>query len=313
MHRTKKNRGSALLTALFIMTLVAIVATAMTTRLQLDIYRTRLVIMHDKLYLASQAVIFWSLSELNNNKKQFTKTNKQGLVAQFPKNMEQLDSQVILSGGLYDLQARFNLNNVINNKSMPAFINLVHQLVPGSNETEITSLALAVKDWLTPYELAHGKDSYTSYYLSQKPPYFPSHQIMQSASEFRLVKDVSASTYIRLEPFITALPESTLVNINTAPKQVLMSLGNGISEDHANELIKARGESGFKDLKEVGELLKKLDVPNDQITIESQYFLSVASAKNSDFNLVVYALIKRSRDKQGKLTVSIIRESSNSF
>ena len=61
MQPIKLMRGSALLTALFIMTLVAIVATAMSTKLQVDIYRTRLTLTHDKLYLASQGVAVWAL------------------------------------------------------------------------------------------------------------------------------------------------------------------------------------------------------------------------------------------------------------
>lgn len=110
---TLKTKGSALLTALFIMTLVAIVATAMSMRLQQDIYRTRLVITQDKLYLASQAVTFWALNELLDKNNRFTKTNPLGMVAQYPKNMESIYNQVQLSGGLFDLQARFNLNNLV--------------------------------------------------------------------------------------------------------------------------------------------------------------------------------------------------------
>lgn len=68
MLRAKIMKGSALLTALFIMTLVAIVATAMSTKVQLDIYRTRLILTHDKLYFASQAVTFWSMGQLADKK-----------------------------------------------------------------------------------------------------------------------------------------------------------------------------------------------------------------------------------------------------
>ncbi len=312
-RKIRSSRGSALLTALFIMTLVAIVATAMTTRLQLDIYRTRLIVSHDKLFLASQLVTFWSLSELNNPNKLFTKLNEEGMVDQFPKNMQTLYSTVILSGGIYDLQARFNVNNILDKKSMNSFVNLIKNTVPGSNETVSTNFALSVKDWLIPFELARGKDDFTSYYLSQKPPYFPSRQIMQSSSELRLVKDINADTFLAIEPFVTVLPETTPVNLNTASKQVLMSLGNGISEAHVSELMMARGEEGIKDLKEITELLKKIDLPNDQITIESQYFLAVAYAKSEDFNMTVYTLIKRSKDDQKKLSVSILRESINGF
>lgn len=309
----QKVQGSALLTALFIMTLVAIVATAMSTRLQLDIYRTRLVITQDKLYLASQAVTFWALNELINKNNRFTKINKLNMVAQYPKNMERIYNQVQLSGGLYDLQAGFNLNNLIEKKSIPTFMHLINQVYSKATGQERANIALGVKHWLLTYAPGRGEDIYTSYYLSQKPPYYPSHQLIKSKSEFRLIKDVSAPVYLSLDPFITALPESTSININTAPKQVLMSLGDGLSGAQANELITARKDSGITDLKEINELLKKLNIPTDQITLESQYYLSVAYAKSDEFNLVVYSLLKRSRDRKGKLSVSVIRESINSF
>lgn len=308
-----KHKGSALLTALFIMTLVAIVATAMTTRLQLDIYRTRLIINHDKLYLAAQAVTFWSLTELNNTNRRFSTVNKLGMVAQLPPNLEHIYNQVTLGGGIYDLQSRFNLNNILEKKSMASFINLVKIVFPKSNDTDTTNLVLAVKDWVSNYDLSRGTDNYTSYYLSQNPPYFPSRQIMQSSSEFRLVKDVSPQIFLALEPFITVLPDTTSVNLNTAPKEVIMALGNGVTEAHANELIMSRGEEGIKDIKDVSEILKKIDVPDDQTTLESTYYLTVAYASNEDFNIVVYTLIKRSKDDQKKLSVSVIRETINGF
>lgn len=310
---SSKIRGSALLTALFIMTLVAIVATAMSTRLQQDIYRTRLVITQDKLYLASQAVTFWALNELLDKNNRFTKTNQLGMVAQYPKNMESIYNQVQLSGGIFDLQGRFNLNNLIEKKSIPTLMHLIGHIYSKATSRDRANMALGVKHWLLAYDLGRGEDIYTSYYLSQKPPYYPSHQLIKSKSEFRLIKDVSASAYLALEPFITALPESTSININTAPKQILMSLGDGLSEAQANELITARGENGITDLKEINELLKKFNIPSDQITIESQYYLSVAYAKNDEFSLVVYSLLKRSRDRKGKLLTSVIRESINNF
>jgi general secretion pathway protein K len=309
----KKLQGGALLTALFIMTLVAIVATAMSTRLQLDIYRTRLIITYDKLFLASQAVRFWALNQLNDQDIQYTKLNNQGMVDKYPKNMGALVNQVKLSGGLYDLQARFNLNNLSETKMMPVFNKLVSHASPNMNTTDRQKLTLVVNDWLTPYDLALGTDDYTSYYLSQKPSYYPSHLLMNSTSEFRLIKDVTSSLCQSMEPFITALPEITPLNINTASKKVLMSLGKGLREEDANEIIIARGEYGIKNLKDIEELTKKIGLPNEQITIDSKYFLSVAYASSDEFKLVVYTLLKRNRDKNGKLTVSIVRESINNF
>ena len=80
-----KETGSALITALFIMTLITIAATAMTMRLQLDIYRTRLTLTTDKLNYASQFVIFWAMGELSNNKNRYFTADLNGKVAEFPK------------------------------------------------------------------------------------------------------------------------------------------------------------------------------------------------------------------------------------
>lgn len=313
MLHVKTAKGSALLTALFIMTLVAIVATAMSTRVQLDIYRTKLIVTHDKVYLASQAVTFWALGELSNKKNKFTKANTQGVVSLFPRNMENIDNTVLLNGALYDLQAQYNINNLENRKSMIGFLNLIGVAMPQAPESEKVKLALGINDWLSSYDLARGKDNYLSYYMSQKPPYYASHQLMSSKSELRLVKDVNATLYLALEPLISALPESTPININTAPIQVLKSLSSSMKETQLNELIKVRKENGINDLSKISEILKKLNIANDQITLESTYFLSVASATSDNLNLIVYTIFKRSRDKNGKISVNVLRESFNVF
>ncbi|TAL65623.1 MAG: general secretion pathway protein GspK [Legionella sp.] len=308
----KTNKGGALLTALFIMTLVAIVATAMSIRLQLDIYRTRLINSHDQLYLAAQLVTFWSMNELNDKNKTFNKANEQGLVAQLPAKMEKLYKQVTIKGELYDLQGRINLNNLTDKRFIPTLIALQKNLQI-NNDNQNKAISLSVFDWLSTYNLGRGKDNYMSYYLGQKPPYLPSHQLMQSTTEFRLIKDVSATQYQALQPYIIAVPDATAINLNTAPRVVLKSLGGGISDSRLEELLAARGTEGIKRINDITELLKKMNLSSGQVTIQSQYFLSVAYASSDDFNLVVYTVYKRSLDAKNKAHVGIVRESINSF
>ena len=81
-----------------------------------------------------------------------------------------------------------------------------------------------------------------------------------------------------------------------------------MNEARLNELIMARTEDGIKDIGNISEILKKLDIPTNQITIESNYFLNVAYATSDNLNLTVYTLFKRSHDKNRKLTVNILRE-----
>lgn len=309
----KSNQGSALLTALFIMTLVAIVATAMTSRLQLDIYRTQLILNQDKLYLASQAVTFWALDALNNPQNHFNKLLKQGSVANYPSKMRTLEKNIDVRGSLYDLQSQFNLNNLSEKDSILGFIRLISQALPKTSPAERVQLALAVADWIHDYDPSLGKDNYAAYYLAQNPPYNTSHQLMQSKSELRLVKDISAAHYLALEPLITALPESTPVNINTASEDVLMSLANGVGKEKVNLLISARSSKEIMNLNTIKDLLEKLNLASKQLSTQSKYFLCVASLSMGDHQLFVYTLLQRNRNKKNQVSTAILRVSLNGF
>lgn len=305
----RKQQGGALLTALFIMTLVAIVATAMSMRLQTDIYRTQTIVQHDKMFLASQAVSFWGLSELSNAKVNYSKVLPSGMVAEFPSSMSQLAPQIQVSGGMYDLQGLFNINSIADRKYLISFLSLLTLAVPDLNRNQASTIGLALMDWLSPYDPSHGKDAFMSYYSAQKPPYYPSHQLMLSASELRLVKDVTASRYRALEAYITALPETTPININTASKIVLQSLLIGVPENRIDEALELRGENGITNQKDLNEFLDKTNIPGQQVTIESQYFMTVASVKIEDHSLVVYSLLKRKLDNNKRVKVSLIHVS----
>lgn len=304
--------GSALISALFIMTLVAIAATAMSSRLQLDIYRTRLTIQSDKHYLASEAITFWAMSELSDPKKHFTKSNLQGQVLEFPKQFQSISPDLLSQGALYDLQGRFNLNNLNDKKYYPVFLKLLENILPNMNVQERESIASATRQWISPYLPGRGNDELVRYYLQQKPPYYPSQQPMQNMSEFRLIRGVTAKIYQSLSDYITVLPEKTAINLNTAPKKLIMSLGNGLTEYQANEIIQARGKNGIVNKKDMTDLLQKLNLREEQITLESQYFMSMAIIKNEDLTLVNYSIIHRNKDKNGKISISLVNVSLNS-
>lgn len=307
---TGKVGGSALLSALFIMTLVAIAATAMTTRLQLDIYRTRLLINNDKLYLASQAVTFWAMNELKKSKAPLKLINSKGTVAIFPKKLQTIYPDLKLSGRLIDLQSKININSLIDRKSFASFNNLLSQLLPNMNSLQRRELILAINEWISEYRPEQGTTPRLTSYLESQPPYLPGYQMMRSLSELRLVKDVDQSVYETLSPYLSALPEKTAININTAPKLVLMSLGNGLKESQAEEIMQSREDSDFKNL---NALAKRMAIPADQITTESRYFLSVATVTYENLKMINYSLFKKSKDKKNRVFVELIAESLNSL
>ncbi len=299
-----KQRGSALISALFIMTLVAIAATAMSTRLQLDIYRTRISLKSDKLYLASQVVTFWAMEQLSAK-------DMSEKVGEFPRKLQHIYPGVFIEGHISDLQSKFNINNLPDKKYRLLFYNLVENLPKHPTTSQGKSIFDAASQWMIAYQPERGQDKFLNHYLKQKPPYYPGYQLMQNVSEFRLVYGVTAELYQALLPDLTALPEVTAININSASKAVLKGLGNGLNDAQVKELIEARGEKGITDLSKVSVLLKTLGISLEQITIESNYFLSVATASIDDSHLTLYTLLKREKNKKNGVTVSVVSESLN--
>lgn len=306
-----KTKGSALISALFIMTLVAIAATAMSMRLQLDIYRTQLIINQDKLYLASQAVTFWATDQLKQANLLLTTTDPSAIVLKFPNRLQTLYPNVKLDGNIVDLQARFNLNNISDKKFQPFFYGLLENQTSNLSAFERRTLIEATRQWISPYQVSQAKNEFMQFYTKQKPSYWPAFQLMQHVSEFRLVANVTPALYRALEPHITALPEITPININTASKVLLKSLGNGLNASQIEELWTARGTDGISNLNDIRPLLQKLQIPQEQITLESHYFLCTSSALSDDQQLTRYTVLKRTKNKKGKISIQTVYESIN--
>lgn len=311
--KSKINRssGSALITALFIMSIVAIAATAMAMRLQLDIKRTSMVFTHDKLYLATASVTAWAKHQLTTKDRIMTAKDDSGTVAYFPEKYAHIYPGVTTKGQLIDMQARFNLNNLDTQEFKAFFDTLISRVSKETNATQRSLILDATTAWIHEYLPERGQDEHLKTYLKQTPPYYPAFQPMADASEFRLIHGVNAAIYQVLTPFITALPEPTPININTASLTVLRGLSHGLGASLADEFLEARTDKGIKDMATISPLLKKLDIPNQQITLESQYFLSQATTSIDETELTVFTLLKRENDKKGKIRVIILGERLN--
>lgn len=306
--------GSALISALFITALVSIATTAMMLRLQQDIQETRISITTDKLYLASQEVIFWAMGLLTRDP-----LPEDPRLFLFPKNEQHRYPEVALSGKIVDLQGRFNLNQLRkvesdeeNQLHQSAFYLLLNTVLQESEASHNRQILSATQDWIN--EKTHEQEAqrHQAYYLKQRPPYASSHQPMKSISEFRLIEGVSEQIYTQMLPYLTALPAPTAININTASAPVLMTLGPDIDAHEAESLINARGQGGFQTLTQVNDFLSKHKIPLERITLQSDYFLCISTAKTQGLEIVHYAILKRGKDHNKRVTY-VLYDSLNDF
>ena len=266
--KQNNTRGSALITALFIVTIVAITATAMSVRLQMDIYRTQLSSDHQSDYLKAQAFDSYSVALLKRD--------------DLPKLPYAFNAKTIgltdISGTatLEDAQAKYNLNNLATADAIPSFIQLLIVLDPSLSEHS----ALAIAEQLH-HRIAQ-----------QHLPFV----LPQEVLEIKVIPTPLASKLIQ---HVTALPSETPLNINTASATVLRTLGAGLTAQQAQLLIDAR-----KQLNQ-DSVLDQLKIPEKQITVLSDYYLSTISIENDpgQKSLQLLSLYKRNRIEEHPIIV----------
>jgi general secretion pathway protein K len=138
-----------------------------------------------------------------------------------------------LSGQLEDMQGRFNLNSLMppSPDSSPdqatidayqanvAQFKLLLQLVQLEPEW-----ADRIIDWIDEDTVETGPDGMEdTEYGAQTPPYRSANMPITRVSEILALKEFGLERYRKLEPFITALPPDSKINICTAPGIVLDS------------------------------------------------------------------------------------------
>ncbi|KHF25721.1 type II secretion system minor pseudopilin GspK [Solemya velum gill symbiont] len=156
----------------------------------------------------------------------------------------------VVSGYLEDLQARFNLNAVVDKTGKPVeaarqqFECLVNRATSG--ELDASSLASALVDWLDGDQNAGQGGAEDLDYLGLDPAYRTASRPMASATELRLVQGTSAEGWKLLAPFITALPGSEVpINVNTASAEVLSCLDDEIDFSLAQQIVDERKEGTY--------------------------------------------------------------------
>lgn len=303
-----KQLGSALITALFIMSIVAIAATSMSVNLQSDIYRTRLKINADKNYLAAQGVTFWAMAVLSKTNTKSEQRKDKRLWA-FPlkfkqKNLAYPDRNV--QGEIVDLQGLYNLNNLQDTQAIPGFLNFLKYALPQSTASQRRQITLAIINWLS--KPKPGRNLHDNFYQNQKPPYLSAHLPFAHVSELQLVKGITAKIYQKLYPYLTVLPAQTKLNINAAPKLVLYSISYQTNQRQVEQIIQARGKAGFKDNKDMQQKLEPYKMTIKSVVINSEYFLVKAEAGTKKQQLTTFTTLQRSLNKKGKAKLAIISQ-----
>lgn len=203
--------------------------------------------------------------------------------------------QAQVAGAMLDEQAKFNVNNLAREGGVAPqdFVAFQRLLVAVGLPAE---LAEAVVDWLdADAEVMQPNGAEDSYYLALDPPYRTAGRRVVELAELARVKGFDADVLARLAPFVTALPEETPVNVNTAPAQVLQALLPGLSAEEVKRVVEQRKTKPFQSRE---DFLRALSRPpsgsvGPQIDVKSRYFSAEATVRIGRVVAAYRALFQR--------------------
>ncbi len=292
MQPQTKQYGAAIIVALFVTSLVAIAAIAMIERLRINMRSTELITHNLEANLLAKGSIAWAMEQLNTDWRQQKKDQLIDLTP-IKSTINQVENATIYSI-IFDAQGRFNLNNLADadTQTQDDFIRLINAAYPKIGTEGARAIATAVNNWIKQGAINNTLDDY---YAKQTPPYRAPHRLMASVSEFRLVKGVTAELYAALSPYITALPETTPININSAAPPVLMSLSLTLTLSAAQTIYARTRQAPFPSTAIFNQfdVIKNNRIPDNKITVNSNYFLVKSVIKIGQQEILLYTLLQR--------------------
>lgn len=209
----------------------------------------------------------------------------------------------IVAAAIDDLQARFNLNNLVRDgaASEPDVLYFRRLLRALGLAPE---LADAVVDWIDADRVPRtGSGAEDEAYLERDPPHLAANRAMSSTSELRILPGFSAEAVALLEPHVTALPEPTPLNLNTAGPLVLASLAEGLDLRWLEALIEERRLAPFERVEQFFEhpALRGRPVSPAAVSVDSRYFRLRARASAGRGAVQLHSVLRR--DDGGRVDV----------
>jgi general secretion pathway protein K len=245
------QRGVAILTALILVAIAAIVATAILWQSELAWRRgTAVYTVAESLALAqlAEAGAARILRDNRSRNPQFVAPNQDWARPYGPLESDAGPVSAVLEASIEDQAGKFNLNSVVLSSAAAAPqgpgappVPTGTPTLPGAiggplveNQTAVeqfeallaslnidTSYAARLVDWIdTDDQPTFPSGAEDSYYMAQQPPHRVPNMPLTSISEL-LAMGMDRASYDRLAPFVTALPPNTKLNICTAPGEVL--------------------------------------------------------------------------------------------
>jgi general secretion pathway protein K len=225
-----RQRGVALIMAVLIVALATMLAASVSFKGYLDQRRSGNAFALDQGFEVALGGEAWAADSLRRDKQQSSKTDDFTEEWATPIPPIPIDNGQF-EGQMEDMQGRFNLNSLVtleggqlkfDQPAIDRFERLLEVL-----ELE-TKWARIIADWIDSDiqpNFPDGAEDPT--YTGLSPPYRTANMPLTRASELLAITGFGLERYRKLEPFVTALPIGTSINLCTASPELLDALVAG--------------------------------------------------------------------------------------
>ncbi len=246
----RNNRGFALLLVLVVTTLMVAVVSELIHQVYVDVSISRGFRDGQQASLLAESGVYGGIKLLQislQNKAYSSLTDQWALPNRLDDEAGNIEIAIIDEGGKLNLNALVSQNGEIDPLTLAALKRLGKRLELPEGIWD------AVADWIDSDDQPRPNGAETTYYQSLRPPVFTRNAPLSSLTELSMVRGMTLEMLPRLQPYLTVFaPVLVLgapvlqVNINTAPREVLMALDDDIDERMADRIMEERRLKPFK-------------------------------------------------------------------
>jgi general secretion pathway protein K len=299
LHPARSQRGAALLTAMVIVVLITTMAASMVWQQWRAVQVESAERARAQSFWVLNGALDWARLILREDARSGNGVDHLGEPWATPLAEARLSSflavdrentddapDAFLSGGIVDVQSRYNLRNLIDQgrvqpEELKAFQRLCESV--GVPPSVAAGVAEGLRQAVLGTDLATigqnggqvsgqaggsatGQSAEPLAPVSENPPLLP-----QSIDQLVWL-GVDPAMLNRLRPYITMLPQVTPVNVNTAPKEVIAAMVEGLDLGSAERLVQRRQRNPFNSLDEVSDALGHKAIDSRRLGVSSSYF-----------------------------------------
>jgi general secretion pathway protein K len=301
-QRPAKQRGVALITVLLVVAIATVVTAGMIARQQLSIRSSSNQLSARQAWhyalggeALAQALLARDLKQTGGQQSSPVDHLREAWArkrAPFEVDEGRISVQI------EDLAGRFNLNSLV-----------LNQQVNETAHTRFTRLLRALKidplfadrlvDWQDKNQQpSGGSGAEDNEYLLLQPAYRTANRRLQDVSELRLLLELSERDYRRLLPYVSALPEETPLNVNTASALLLSTLSDTLTLQAAQELVQGRGARGYRTPEDFIEQARRasVEITAQGLAVSSSFFQARSEVQLGERKRVLISVLQREAD-----------------